>query len=1108
MGNNEEISNEIVDYIDKLSEALYNFDSAEMFEAMKYMRHNVFLLDSIDDQKTKMESLCMMGRANVIFENEGTAMEYYVSALEIAQNIGDLFMVAKIYNEIGSAYLHINQFRRASEFLMKSERTLDDPICRMDKEYYELATVVDINLTLVFYNLDNNVNSLFYLERAREFNERLDGKIFSDDIMLLECKINIKEGNTETVMDVLGLVIDNILDAPEKERYDKKLMDLIEILSALNDFDRWEIILQKFESFAEEKDSVFLYLKNSGFWSDYFKARGNDARYKQSCLEQLDFVNSYRRLIELYKSNTMDMTIELHSIDSNFKEKDDFAKKDLLTGVGDSYALERDFKNMVSECEADEAYFAMGVINVDDFKEANNTYGHQNGDLWLKRIAAAIKDSTGNDEEVYRITGDEFVILAPYTDENRIAEFAENVKKAIRDLKIENINSNVDRYITVSQGYAYAVPDTIMDLWGFMRYALDAVSEVKKNGKNGYAVNIAGENDYHLFYERFRHNYEIELKLKEGIFEAKNVADFKKAVENRMMTLPSLFEKNEVLLESYLRPLFRGEKELNDEIAGQIIEEIWRMYVDGRNEINVVVKAAELLEEYFEKNGKFEEHMYALIILVDTYQNVPSHKFEEKYVEYYSKLRNYRQYMDNIVKRSVRKELYDAYLNMAVFIAEKPETTFEMCLEALDEEFKYFFDSNIRDYLHFTDEETRAYIDDFMIRMVGSNVIFYYDVDPKNPHYNHAMEFIGEMYKRHKERTNDEYRINVRLFTSYYKLRYLLGEITAKESFDAHRKFWDYNYRYIKDTEKIDPEYVKERKFQLMMFFVPTMIRLYKFAEENNELINISYVTTIVKEYIDYVKRLKKIDNEAYVSRRLFQSINGIIGYIDDSDEVIELLMGLMSEMCFDSLFEANFMHNGVDRLMNLVFMKKPELLVGVIGTKDEDEVDERISEILYYAGNSTYIYNSGNVFISAVSNIVSRAMTAEEKQILMESVFISSSLFEKDERLKVYLPVMKGYGAAIDDTGIFGDYNYKEHENAIIVDLMLIVKGVTMYYEIVDGNDHDAFKDIFVKLKETGNYNNEILDLIIEERNLDEYFSPKGMRDRLADSLFSLING
>ena len=272
MGNSEEIVKQMEEYIERLERTLGDFKYEETLEILRFMAG---LLNCVDDQKLKITVLCLMAKANVIYENEDTAMNNYLLALDIARKSGDLFMISNIYHEIGSAYLHINQYRRSADFLMKAERTLDDPICRMEDDYYRLATQINIKLTLVNLGAGFVENSKFYLNKARDFNAKSEKRKFDNEIFLAECNINLAEGNKESIHDVLGLVIDGIIDNPEAESYSRNLEKLINILAEIEDFDRWEKVLQKYEAFAEEKDVNILYMKNSWYWSRYYKAAGN-----------------------------------------------------------------------------------------------------------------------------------------------------------------------------------------------------------------------------------------------------------------------------------------------------------------------------------------------------------------------------------------------------------------------------------------------------------------------------------------------------------------------------------------------------------------------------------------------------------------------------------------------------------------------------------------------------------------------------------------------------------------------------------------------------------------------------------------------------------------
>ncbi len=124
----------------------------------------------------------------------------------------------------------------------------------------------------------------------------------------------------------------------------------------------------------------------------------------------------------------------------------DYLKKiaciDPLTGLNNRYALDRvrDFTGIM-------------MIDIDDFKSINDTYGHGVGDQVLRKIAELIKKSTRAKDCICRYGGDEFVAVFIECPQEVIRERAKLIGASIR----ENVTlgSNPVRHVTTSIGYAF-----------------------------------------------------------------------------------------------------------------------------------------------------------------------------------------------------------------------------------------------------------------------------------------------------------------------------------------------------------------------------------------------------------------------------------------------------------------------------------------------------------------------------------------------------------------------------------------------------------------------------------------------------------------------------
>ncbi|SIS97745.1 GGDEF domain-containing protein [Alicyclobacillus vulcanalis] len=92
------------------------------------------------------------------------------------------------------------------------------------------------------------------------------------------------------------------------------------------------------------------------------------------------------------------------------------SQRDLLTGAWNRLGIERRWPRVLDRLRGDPRRYAiLGILDVDHFKQINDTYGHPFGDRVLRLVAQTLRDQTTPDELVGRIGGDEFIVVA-WTD--------------------------------------------------------------------------------------------------------------------------------------------------------------------------------------------------------------------------------------------------------------------------------------------------------------------------------------------------------------------------------------------------------------------------------------------------------------------------------------------------------------------------------------------------------------------------------------------------------------------------------------------------------------------------------------------------------------------
>lgn len=129
------------------------------------------------------------------------------------------------------------------------------------------------------------------------------------------------------------------------------------------------------------------------------------------------------------------------------------------------------------------------MIDIDQFKDFNDFYGHIVGDSCLRAVAECIRTSLRRPEDfVARYGGEEFVVILPSTEREGARLIAENIRGRIEALGIDHGASSVSSHVTVSIGVSSAVPSRVAERTSLLAASDEALYEAKKAGRNRVCV--------------------------------------------------------------------------------------------------------------------------------------------------------------------------------------------------------------------------------------------------------------------------------------------------------------------------------------------------------------------------------------------------------------------------------------------------------------------------------------------------------------------------------------------------------------------------------------------------------------------------------------------
>ncbi len=204
-------------------------------------------------------------------------------------------------------------------------------------------------------------------------------------------------------------------------------------------------------------------------------------RERQARLAAQDvIINMQREANAVLDQKVRERTEDLELLNQRLQEE---STTDALTRIRNRRYFDQHFYTLYQDAFRQQAPLALLLIDIDHFKQFNDTHGHQLGDTVLQKVAQTMQQAIKRPQDsIYRYGGEEFAVLLPNTDESGAMQIAEMVRKRIDGLRLKHEEQTLS--LTVSVGLCAAVPPQRDQQEALYQQADKALYLAKERGRN------------------------------------------------------------------------------------------------------------------------------------------------------------------------------------------------------------------------------------------------------------------------------------------------------------------------------------------------------------------------------------------------------------------------------------------------------------------------------------------------------------------------------------------------------------------------------------------------------------------------------------------------
>ena len=437
-----------------------------------------------------IDSCNLIGIVYVAMSEQFLALDYYLKGLYAAKNAKLYHSVCRLLNNIGDMFQNLGVYEEALLYFKKAKACYEEHALEECNTY----AIIVMNIIECDLLLGKEIEAKKAILEISGLLKKEDSVILNCILLSNEIVFYAKQHNYEKAKHLITTLLEDVKHHHEFSHTFTALLRIRHAIYQLRDREIGNRYVQALRMIVDSVDDLNYHIRFQEAVIEYYSVMEDKEQWQNAIAEYYYYNEQNNKIRKENYYNSLIAKVQLEEILQEQaemlrqkKELETLSEIDGLTQIYNRRAVEKRIREKLSS-PVYNGVCALILMDLDHFKEVNDTYGHIVGDLVLSNIGILLKQGFREQDIVGRLGGDEFIILMYGVHKDR--KTAEQILKNrvdsllyhIRNMQFENHPFRITSSIGIRLIEDYSVPFTTL-----YNDADTALYKAKKAGRDQFA---------------------------------------------------------------------------------------------------------------------------------------------------------------------------------------------------------------------------------------------------------------------------------------------------------------------------------------------------------------------------------------------------------------------------------------------------------------------------------------------------------------------------------------------------------------------------------------------------------------------------------------------